>query len=157
SEARFSGFVTGNGSLRVEATKDSPLTLSGPASNGFKGTTTLAHGILRLRKPANAIAIPHELILGGSAPKNKGDAVVWEADGQIAPSATVTMQGSEPSLLQLNGYKAEIAKLLLSKAARIDAGMGGTLRVRQIFLEGKRLPDAVYRAPQTWLSGTGTV
>jgi hypothetical protein len=156
-EARFSGFISGNGSLRIEASERSPVEISGLASNAFKGTATLAHGVLRLHKTANAIAIPHDLILGGSAPENKGDAVIWEADGQIAPSATITMLGSEPSALQLNGHKVEFAKLLLSKAARIETGTGGTLRVRQLFQDGKRLFDGEYGKLQPWLSGTGTV
>ena len=157
NKARFSGFITGNGALRIEATDDSPLELSGSASNAFKGTTTLAHGVLRLHKPANAIAIPHDLIMGGSAAKNKDDTVSWEADGQIAPSATITMLGTQTSILKLNGHKVDVSKLALSTAARIDTGAGGTLRVRQLFVENERLADAIYRAPQPWLAGTGVV
>ena len=49
--------------------------------------------MLKLNKPAGAVAIPGDLTLGGSAAENKGDAVIWEADGQIAPSAVVTLAG----------------------------------------------------------------
>ena len=45
-KARFSGFVTGNGSLRIEAAPDRPLEIGGASSNTFTGPTTLARGML---------------------------------------------------------------------------------------------------------------
>ena len=39
----------------------------------------------------------------------------------------------------------------------VRTGNGGTLRVRQLFVDGTRLKDGVYRAPQPWLEGAGTV
>jgi Glycosyl hydrolase family 20, catalytic domain len=42
--------------------------------------------------------------------------VVWEADGQIAGSANVNLQGSQSSFLDLNGHKVALGKILLSKA-----------------------------------------
>ena len=95
--------------------------------------------------------------LAGSTDENKGDAVIWEADGQIAASAVVALQGIQPSFLDLNGHKTAFANLLLSKTAIIRTGKDGTLRVKQLFVEGKRLADGTYRAPQPWLEGTGTV
>jgi F5/8 type C domain len=155
--ARFAGFLTGNGSLNIEGSDKLPLEISGTASNSFKGATTLVHGILKLNKSANAIAIPGNLSMGGSAPENKGDAVIWEADGQIAASAMVTFQGSQPSYLDLNGHTVAFSKLSLAKAAVIRTGNGGVLRVKQLFVDGKRLKDGMYHAPQSWLEGTGTV
>jgi hypothetical protein len=156
-KVRFNGFITGNGSLRIEASEEQPLEISGPPSNSFNGTTTIAHGVLRLAKPVNAIAIPANLVLGGSAPENKGDAVVWDADGQISASAVVTLQGSQSSYLDLNGHKAAFSKLLLSKVAVIRTGNGGQLQVKQLFVDGQRLKDGAYRTRQSWLEGTGTV
>ncbi len=95
--------------------------------------------------------------MGGSAIESKGDAVIWDADGQIATSAVVTLQGSQPSHLDLNGHRVSLGKVLLSKAALIRTGMGGTLEVKQLFVDGRRLKDGPYRAPQWWLEGTGTV
>jgi hexosaminidase len=155
--ARFAGFVTGNGPVRVEASADQPLTIGGPASSSYLGPTTLARGVLRLGKPAVAVAIPNDLVLGGSAAANQDDRVIWEADAQIAPSAVVTLQGDRPSHLDLNGYTTAFAKLLLSKAATVQTGDGGTLRVKQLFVDGRRLADGTYRAPQSWLTGSGTV
>src|SRR5262249_43834137 len=96
-KSRFNGLVVGAGALRIEAAADQILEISGPASNSYKGTTTLARGVLKLGKPGGAIAIPGHLLLGGSAPENKGDAIVWGADGQIAASAIVTLEGTQPS------------------------------------------------------------
>lgn len=154
---RFSGFITGNGSLRIEATKERSLELIGESSNSFKGTTTLAHGVLKLNKPANATVIPGNLIVGGSSAENQGDAIVWEADGQISPSAIVTLQGNQSSYLDLNGHKTTFSKLILSKASRIKTGTGGSLRLKQLTVNGERIKDGEYRSPQSWLEGTGTV
>ena len=123
----------------------------------YKGTTTLARGVLKLNKPANAFTIPGNLVVGGSLPENNRDSVIWENDGQVAESSTVTLQGTQRSILDLNGHKAIFANLHLSKAAIVRTGPGGTLRVRQLFVDGKRLQDGTYRAPQPWMEGTGTV
>jgi hexosaminidase len=155
--SRFVGLITGNGSLQIEAADAQPLELSGAPSNSFKGTTTLARGVLKLNKPANAIAIPGNLLVGGSAPGNKGDAVIWEADGQIAATAEVTLQGSQASFLDLNGHRALFSKLLLSKSAMVRTGKGGVLQVKQLFVDGKRLKDGSYQTPQAWLEGGGSV
>jgi hexosaminidase len=156
-KSRFSGLLTGAGSVRVEAAAGQTLEISGPASNSYKGATTLARGVLKLSKSGDAIAVPGHLQLGGSAPENKGDAVVWSADGQIAASAVVTLEGTQPSFLDLNGHKAALNKVLLSKAAVIRLGKGGDLRVKQLFVDGQRLKDGVYKNSQAWLDGTGSV
>jgi hypothetical protein len=157
ANARFNGFLSGGGSLRIEATKDRPLEIAGTSSNSFKGSTTLIRGVLKLAKPANATAIPGSLTIGGSAIENDGDAIVWEGDGQLAASSIVTLQGSQPSYLNLNGHKTIFRNLLLSKAAIIRLGSEGSIQLKQLFVDGKRLKDRVYRAPQPWLEGTGAV
>jgi hexosaminidase len=155
--ARFLGFLTGNGPLRIEAAAGQTLEIAGPHSNVGKGPTTLARGVLRLNKPGNAVAIPGDLTLGGSAAENKGDGVVWGADGQVGATAVVTLAGSQSSFLDLDGHKVALGKVLLSKAAAVRTGKGGELRVRQLFVDGRRIEDGTYRAPQSWLEGTGTV
>src|SRR5262249_37817305 len=64
---------------------------------------------------------------------------------------------SETSYLDLDGHKTAFSKLMLSKAAVVRTGKGGTLQVKQLFVDGKRLKDGTYRTPQPWLEGTGTV
>jgi hexosaminidase len=158
SKARFGGMIAGSGAVRIEAAADhQPLELTGAQANCYRGDTTLARGVLKLSRPDNVTAIPGNLTLGGSAAENKGDGVIWGAEGQLPPSAVVTLQGSQPSFLDLNGHKVTLGRAVLSRAAVVRTGQGGTLRVRQLHVDGRRLKDGTYTAPQPWLEGTGTV
>jgi hexosaminidase len=155
---RCSGMITGNGSVRIEAAADrQPLEISGTHTNSYRGDTTLARGVLKLSKPGGVTTIPGNLTLGGSAAENKDDGVIWGAGGQLLPSAVVTLQGTQPSFLDLNGHKVTLGKVVLSRAALVRTGQGGTLQVKQFFVDDRRLKDGVYTAPQSWLEGTGMV
>jgi hypothetical protein len=160
--ARYSGFITGNGSVRIEAAAAGQpgrrtFEIAGPSSNAYKGQSTLARGVLKLNKAASAIAIPGNLTLGGSAAENKDDGVIWGADGQLAPTATVTLEGNQPSFLDLDGHTVALARVVMSRAGRIRTGTGGKLQVKQLFIDGKRLTDGDYAASHSWLEGTGSV
>lgn len=161
NKERYCGFITGNASVRIEAAADDgrrePLEIANASSNSYRGSTVLVHGVLKLSKSAGAIAIPGNLALGGSLPKNKGDGVIWGADGQLSPAAVVTLAGSQPSFLDLNGHKTTVARIHMSRAAAIHTGKGGSLSVKQLHIDGKRLKDGIYQAPQPWLTGTGTI
>jgi hypothetical protein len=153
---RHGSLITGKGSVRIEGALDhQPVEISGTHTNSYQGVTTLARGVLKLNKPGNVTAIPGNLTLGGSAAENEGDGVIWGADGQLLPWAVVTLQGDRASFLDLNGHKAALGKVELSKAALIRTGKGGAIRVRQLIVDGKRLKDGDYAAPQSWLQGTG--
>jgi hexosaminidase len=155
---RYTGMIAGKGLLRIEAPADhQPFEIAGAQANTYRGATTLARGVLRLSKPGNVTAVPGDLTLGGSAAGNRGDGVIWGADGQLPASAAVTLQGDQPSFLDLNGRKVALARVELSRAAVVRTGAGGTLRVRQLFVGGKRLRDGTYSPPQPWLQGTGAV
>jgi hexosaminidase len=155
---RLTGVLAGSGPLRIEAGADrQPLEIAGPHTNPYAGAITLARGVLKLSKSGGATAVAGDLTLGGSAAENEGDGVLWGADGQLAPTAVVTLQGARPSFLDLDGHKAVLGKVALSPAGRIRTGRGGTLRVKQLFVDGKRLKDGTYAAPQPWLEGTGAV
>jgi autotransporter-associated beta strand protein len=157
-KSRFTGLLAGSGSLRIEAgANHQPLELAGPHNNTYSGATTLARGVLKLSKSGSATAIPGNLTLGGSAAENKGDGVLWGADGQLTPTAVVTLQGAQPSFLDLDGHQAVLGKVSLSQAVQIRTGKGGTLHIKQLFVDGKRLKDGTYTAQQPWLEGTGTV
>jgi hypothetical protein len=39
----------------------------------------------------------------------------------------------------------------------VRTGNGGALSVKQLHIDGKRLADGIYQAPQAWLRGTGSV
>jgi hypothetical protein len=159
---RYSGFVTGTGPLRIEAgaagqaTRE-PLEIAGRSSNSYRGPTVLVRGILKLSKQGGALAIAGNLQVGGSAPENKGDGVIWGADGQLSMSSVVTLAGNQPSFLDLAGHKVALARVMMSKAGTIRTGEGGSLKLNQLHIDGKRLKDGTYKAPQPWLRGTGTV
>jgi hexosaminidase len=159
--ARYSGFITGSGSVRLEAAAGQaarqPLEIAGASANTYRGPTVLVRGVLKLNKSGGAKAIPGDLTLGGSAPANEGDGVIWAADGQVASSAVVTLAGDRPSFLDLAGHQAVVAKVVMSRASVIRTGAGGALHVKQLHVGGQRLADGTYKAPQPWLEGTGTV
>ncbi len=134
-----------------------PLEIAGASANSYRGTTVLVRGVLKLSKSDGAIAIPGDLNLGGSDPENKGDGVIWGADGQLSPSSVVTIAGNQPSFLDLAGHKVVMARVMMSKTGTIRTGEGGSLKVKQFHIDGKRLTDGTYKAPQPWLKGTGTV
>jgi hypothetical protein len=158
ANTRFSGSITGDGSVRIEAPADHrPLEISGTHASSYRGATTLARGVLKLSRPGAARAIPGELTLGGSAAGNKGDGVVCGADDPFLPSAVVTLQGAQPSFLDVNGHKVTLGKVVLSRAAAVRLGKGGALRVRQLVIAGRRLEDGVYAAGRPWPEGTGKV
>jgi hypothetical protein len=159
---RYRGFITGNGPLRIEAAaleqpNRQPLEIASTSSNSYRGPTVLVRGVLKLSNPGGAIAIPGSLDLGGSAPENKDDGVIWGADGQLSESAVVTLAGKQPSFLDLAGHKVEVARVVMSRAGTIQTGKGGSLKVKQLHVDGRRLSDGAYKAPQPWLDGTGTV
>ncbi len=157
-EASYNGMIAGNGGVRIEAAANhQPFEISGTQTNSYQGGTTLTRGVLKLNKPATVTAIPGNLTLGGSAPENKDDGVIWAADGQLLPAAVVTLQGTRASFLDVNGYKVALSKVILPRVAVIRTGKAGTLHVKQLFVDGKRLKDGAYASPQSWLEGTGTV
>ncbi len=154
---RYEGMIAGQGSVLIDVADHQSLELAGTQANIYQGSTTLLRGVLHLNKPAGVMAIPGHLTLGGSAAENQGDGVIWDADGQLSPSALVTLQGSQPSFLDLNGHAVALGKVALSRAAAIRTGAGGTLRVKQLHVDGKRTRDGVYKTPLPWLQGTGVV
>jgi len=156
----YSGFIMGNGSVTFTATaSDSatarqPLEITGPAPSSYKGPTVLTRGVLKLNKPAGVIAIPGNLMVGGAA----GDTVILANDGQIVPTATVTLNGkTQPCSLDLAGHKVVLAKLLLDGRAKILTGPGGQLTAKQIMVDGRNIAAGSHKAPQPWLEGAGSV
>jgi hexosaminidase len=160
--ANIRGLIAGSGSLRIEAppageTAERPVVMDGDTTNTYRGPTTLARGVLRLAKSTGRVAIPGDLSFGGSAPENRGDRVVWAADGQISAKATITVSGTQPALLDLGPHHANVASVVLSKTGMIRTAAGGTLSTLQLWIDGKRLADGVYQRPQPWLEGAGQV
>jgi autotransporter-associated beta strand protein len=138
-------------------TFEGSTTLSGNATNTYKGSTTLARGTLRLAKPEGRIAIPGNLVLGDGASESGEVRLVWEADGQVGPTTTITVEGTRPITLDLGKHKTKLAKLAISKSTIIQTAAGGELATLQLWVDGQRLADGAYQAPQPWLKGDGTV
>jgi hexosaminidase len=160
----YSGFITGNGAVTFDAAAGGqapsrqPLEITGPSTSSYKGHTVLSRGVLKLNKPAGVIAIPGNLFVGGSDIANAGDAVILAGDGQIAPFATVTLDGkAQPCFLDLAGHKAALAKVMVDGQAKIRTGSGGHLAVKQLIVYGKKIATGSHKAPQPWLEGSGSV
>jgi lysophospholipase L1-like esterase len=102
------------------------ITLGGTAPNTFAGT--ISHSSksgnkpqvreLRLNKPAGVAAIAGPLELQNSA------AIVWQADDQIADSATVLLDGG---ILEPHGHHDRLGALTLTGSAQLDFNEGGDL------------------------------
>ena len=160
----YGGFITGasgvtwSASANEQAPSKHPLEIGGPAASSYPGPTVLTRGVLKLNKPAGVIAIPGNLIVGGATAANAGDTVVLAGDGQIAPSATVTLNGkAQPCGLDLAGHKLALAKVVVDGQAKIRTGTGGQLVVKQLVVDGVKLATGTHKAPQPWLDGTGAV
>jgi Glycosyl hydrolase family 20, catalytic domain/Glycosyl hydrolase family 20, domain 2 len=162
--ATYSGFITGSGGVTFAASADDPapsmhaLELVGPTASSYKGPTVLTRGILKLNKPAWVIAIPGDLLVGGATAANADDTVILAGDGQLAPTATVTLNGkAQPCFLDLAGHQTTLAKVLVEGRAKIRTGSGGRLKVKQLVVDGKPITAGTHRSPQAWLEGSGTV
>ncbi|MCX6878315.1 MAG: family 20 glycosylhydrolase [Verrucomicrobia bacterium] len=160
----YRGFITGNGGVTWVASADEqapsaqPLELAGPAASSYQGPTVLTRGILKLNKPPGVVAIPGNLFVGGTTAANAGDTVLLAGDGQLAPAATVTLNGkAQPCYLDLAGHQTALAKVLLEGQVKIRTGNGGHLAVKQLIVDGKKLAAGRHQAPQTWLDGSGSV
>jgi len=162
----YSGFMTGTATSGVtfsasaseQSPSKHPLELAGPAASSYKGPTVLARGVLKLNKPAGATAIPGNLMLGGATAANAGDTVLLAGDGQFSPKSTVTLSGkAQPCFLDLAGHKTALATVHIEGQAKIRSGNGGQLAVKQVIVDGKKIPAGTHKAPQPWLEGSGTV
>ena len=161
----YSGFITGSGSVTFNAAVSGlpaarhPLDITGPAANTYSGPTVLSCGVLKLSKPAGVIAIPGNLSVGGSGKSNAGDGVILADDGQIAPSATVTLNGkAQPCFLDLSGHKAALAKVVVDGQAKLRTGDGGLLTVKSLTVnDAKKTAGTYTAATEKWIEGKGKV
>ena len=150
---------TGTGTVTIDAAKSSehaPLGVAGASSNTYTGATHLQCGVLKLDKSGGAVAIPGDLMLGGSEKRNEGDGIIWGGDGQVSDRTKITLGGTQPSFLDLAGHKVNANMVTLGAAAKIRAG-GGTLNVRQIIYDGKNQPRCLASAAAAMAGGAGTV
>ncbi len=160
----YSGFITGSGgvtysaSTNEQAPSKQPLALTGNSMSSYKGPTILTRGVLKLSKPPGVISIPGDLFIGGASAANAGDTVVLSSAGQISPSASVTLNGkAQPCFLDLADQKTELANVRVEGKAKIRTGPRGTLSVKQLIVDDRKITTGTHKAPQSWLEGAGTV
>ena len=160
----YGGFVTGAGgvvycaSANETAPSRQPLEITGPAASSYKSPSALTRGILKLNKPAGVIAIPGDLSVGGATAANAGDTILLGADGQFAATSTVALNGkAQPCFLDLAGHQTTLAKVALDGQAKIRAGSGGRMTVKQLIVDGQKIAAGTHKSPQPWLEGAGTV
>ena len=117
---------------------------AGSQPNSYRGATHLVHGVVHLAKPAGVTAVPGDLVFGGDADANRGDAVDLAADQQIAAGATITAAGNQPCFLNLNGHRQSVLRLVLSGAAKVRTGDGGLLRAKLVSVAGQPIAPGEY-------------
>ena len=131
--------LTTNATIRVESggrlTTDGfvngigPLTKTGPGSlvfsnsnpNTYTGDTLIQEGTLELRKPANVIAVPGNLILGPASVGGPATAR-WFQTGGVNASSNITVNAN--SLLDLNGNAQNVNRLNLNDGGDVQTGAG---------------------------------
>ena len=135
--------------------QDAPLTLAGDAPNTIEGTWLIKAGRLVLAKPPDTDALCGTILVAGD-----GD-LLWNAGNQINDAARIELLGSDKGAasLNLNGFSDRIDRLTLAAGTKVFTGgpSGGVLAVRELWVDGERLPRGVYTSSVGWLHGNGYV
>ena len=150
----FNGALTGT-SLALVKAGSGTLTLGGSSDNTFSGSSGLAvnSGTVVLAKTGGAVAVPTKLTIGTAGAAYGSATVQLAGAGQIATTATVTMNAQ--STLDLNGNNATLGALLDAPGSTIlnnATGTTTTLTVGTGDTTGQHLGSIVDNT-----SGTGTV
>lgn len=160
----YLGVISGSGTVRIAgaaAYSDNhavPVIISGTDPNLFTGDTVLQQGFLALDKTDGITAVPGRLLLGGnSASENLGDTVIWASDEQVGDTSDIIMQGSQACWLDLNGHHETAGALIMSTAAGVKTGDGGTLLVASLIRDGVSMPNGNYSSAEAWIEGSGAV
>jgi len=117
----FSGAISGTGSfewLGGGVPQVCPATLAGEKSNTFKGTLTVARGVLDLAKPAGVDAVPGDLVLGTV----DSASIRLVKANQINDASNVTLGPKGICSLELQGNAEKFATLSVTTHAVIDMG-----------------------------------
>lgn len=120
------GFVNGIGPL--VKTGAGSLVFSNANPNTYTGDTLIQEGTLELRKPANVISVPGNLILGPASAGSPATAR-WFQTGGVNASSNMTVNAN--SLLDLNGNNQNVNQLNLNDGGDVQTGAG-----KMTFLNG---------------------
>ncbi len=149
---RITGFVSGLGSLQVQACM--PVEFSGPVPNAHAGPTRLS-GTVRMNKDGGATAFSGEVFLETAA--DRPARLTWLGNEQLGARTSLTVQGKDSAVLDLAEHHEHFEKLVLTEVARIRVLEQGMLHVRQLVVGGNPVMPGTYTAGHPWLEGDGPV
>lgn len=122
---RYSGSISGEGNVtylgageRSACCRNNLIFVEGSDPNTYRGTTTVARGMIALAKPSGTNAVSNHLVIEGSG-SNIG--VAWEASDQISDYGTIEVRSSDGKL-KTNGHFEKVDKIVLAAGATIDTG-----------------------------------
>ena len=122
----------------------------------MQGAWHVNAGRVVLAKRPGVDALGGTIIVAG-----QGD-LLWNAGNQINDAARIQLLSSDKggSSLNLNGFSDTIDRLTLAAGTKVftDGSQGGgVLTVRELWVDGERLPRGVYTSSVGWLRGSGYV
>ncbi len=94
-------------------------TLGGLTASTLSGTYSIRKGILAMAKPDGVTAIAGNVIVGGGADQA---ILQWDANHQVADTASVTLIGPYPARLRMNGHSETLGPLVLSGDGDLSLG-----------------------------------
>ena len=156
----YSGPISGSGKVEIYAGgPNAPLTLDGKAPNTMQGTWLVKAGRLVLAKQPGVDAIGGTIIVAGQGDHN---GLLWNGSNQVNDAAHIQLLSSDKgsASLNLNGFSDTIGRLTLAAGTKVlTSGPhgGGVLTVRELWVDGQRLPRGVYTSSVGWLQGSGYV
>jgi autotransporter-associated beta strand protein len=113
------GFISGIGPLTK--TGPGPLVFANANTNSYSGDTIVREGLLELRKPNFAVAVPGDLVIG-PAPFNSSATVRFFQSGGVTVGRVATVNAG--SLLDLNGNGQLLSRLNLNDGGDAQTGPG---------------------------------
>ena len=153
----YGGPISGSGKVEIYAGgQNAPLTLDGKDPNTMRGAWLIKAGRLVLAKPPGVDALGGTIIVSG-----QGN-LLWNGSNQVNDAAQIQLLSSDKgnSSLNLNGFSDTIDRLTLAAGTKVFTGGpqgGGVLTVRELWVDGERLPKGVYTSSAGWLHGGGYV
>ena len=156
----YSGPISGSGKVEIYAGgPNAPLTLDGKAPNTMQGTWLVKAGRLVLAKRARRRRPrrhdhrrrPGRYTACSGTPATRST---------TPPQIQLLSSDKGGASLNLNGFSDTIDRLTLAAGTKVlTSGPhgGGVLTVRELWVDGKRLPKGVYTSSAGWLHGSGYV
>lgn len=142
--------ISGNGTLIFQASGNNPMHVSGATGNTYAGTTTISNAIVSLEK-SSGNALQGTITLNSAASR-----LNWAASNQISDASDVTLSASSATL-NLAGYSDTINNLYLVTGSSVNTGVGGILKVANLFINGIQQPEVAYAVGDGYVLGSGYI